>query len=29
MNEKEKFFKEFNDGLHRIGRITPILAVVL
>lgn len=29
MNEKEKFFKEFNDGLHRIGRITLILAVVL
>ncbi len=29
MNEKEKFFKEFNDGLHRIGRITLILAVIL
>ena len=29
MNEKEKFFKEFNDGLHRIGRITLILAVAL
>ena len=29
MNEKEQFFKEFNDGLHRIGRITLILAVIL
>ncbi|MBR5516819.1 MAG: hypothetical protein IKU53_02505 [Firmicutes bacterium] len=29
MNEKEKFFKEFNDGLHRIGRITLILGVVM
>ena len=29
MNEKEKFFKEFNDGLHRIGRITLILAVAM
>ncbi len=27
MNEKEKFFKEFNEGLHRIGRITLVLAV--
>lgn len=29
MNEKEKFFKEFNDGLHRIGRITLVLAVIM
>lgn len=29
MNDKEKFFKEFNDGLHRIGRITLILGAVL
>lgn len=27
--EKEKFFEEFNNGLHRIGRITLILAVIL
>ncbi len=29
MNDKEKFLKEFNDGLHRIGRITLILGAVL
>ena len=29
MNDKEKFFKEFNEGLHRIGRITLILGAVL
>ena len=29
MNEKEKFFKEFNDGLHRIGRFMLITAVVM
>lgn len=29
MNEKEKFFKEFNDGLHKIGRITLILSVAM
>jgi hypothetical protein len=29
MNEKEKFIKDFNDGLHRIGRITLITAVIL
>ena len=27
--EKELFFTEFNNGLHRIGRITLILAVVM
>lgn len=27
--DKEKFFDEFNNGLHRIGRITLILAVIL
>ena len=29
MNEKELFLKEFNDGLHRLGRIMMIAAVVL
>ena len=31
MNEQEKelFFKEFNNGLHLIGRITLILATIL
>ena len=29
MNEKELFLKEFNDGLHRLGRIMMIVAVVL
>ena len=29
MNEKEKFFKEFNDGLHRIGRIMLIAGALL
>ena len=31
MNEKEKelFFKEFNDGLHLIGRIMLVLATIL
>ncbi len=29
MNEKEKFIKDFNDGLHRIGRITLITAVIM
>lgn len=29
MTEKEQFFKEFNDGLHRIGRLTLIAAVIL
>ncbi|MBQ1229032.1 MAG: hypothetical protein IIX87_04075 [Firmicutes bacterium] len=29
MNEKELFFKEFNDGLHKIGRITLVLAVIM
>lgn len=29
MNDKEKFFKEFNAGLHRIGRITLILGAIL
>ena len=27
--EKELFFEDFNNGLHRIGRITLILAVVM
>ena len=26
---KEQFFEEFNNGLHRIGRIMLILAVIL
>ena len=31
MNSKEKelFFEEFNNGLHKIGRITMILALIL
>lgn len=29
MNDKEKFVKEFNDGLHRLGRITLILGVIV
>lgn len=29
MNEKEKFFEEFNNGLHRIGRIASILTLVM
>ena len=29
MNEKELFFREFNDGLHRLGRIMLIAAVIL
>lgn len=29
MNEKEAFFEEFNQGLHRIGRITCIAVVIL
>jgi len=29
MTEKEQFFKEFNDGLHRLGRIMMTAAVVL
>lgn len=29
MSEKDKFFKEFNDDLHKIGRITLILGVVM
>lgn len=29
MNEKELFFKEFNEGLHKIGRITLILGALM
>lgn len=29
MEEKEQFFKEFNDGLHRIGRIMLCLSIVI
>lgn len=29
MNEKEKFFEDFNNGLHRIGRITMLLGIVV
>lgn len=29
MSEKEIFFKEYNDGLHRIGRFTLILSVAM
>jgi len=27
--DKEKFFQDFNNGLHRIGRITLIISVIL
>jgi hypothetical protein len=29
MNGKELFFKEFNEGLHRLGRLMMVAAVVL
>lgn len=29
MNEKEKFFEDFNNGLHRIGRITMLLGMLV
>lgn len=29
MNEKEKFFEDFNNGLHRIGRITMLLGIIV
>lgn len=29
MDEKEKFFEEFNNGLHKIGRITSIAVIIL
>ena len=29
MSEKEKFFEDFNKGLHRIGRITMLLGMVV
>ena len=29
MDEKELFFKEFNEGLHRLGRLMMVAAVVL
>lgn len=29
MSEKEKFFEEFNNGLHRLGRITMILTMII
>ena len=29
MEEKEKFLKEYNNSLHRIGRITGVAIVVL
>ncbi len=28
MNEKEKFFEDFNNGLHRIGKITMFVGLV-
>ena len=27
--DKEKFFEDFNNGLHRIGRFTLILSAIL
>lgn len=29
MNEKEKFFENFNNGLHRLGKITMVLTIAL
>lgn len=29
MTEKELFFKEFNDGMHRLGRITLVVMTAL
>lgn len=29
MNEKEQFFKEYNEGLHRIGRAMLLLSIVI
>lgn len=29
MEDKQKFFEEFNNGLHRIGRIMLVCAVIL
>ena len=29
MSEKEKFFEDFNKGLHRIGRITMLLGILV
>lgn len=29
MNDKELFFEKFNNGLHRIGRLTMLLGIVL
>ncbi len=28
MNEKEKFFDDFNKGLHRIGKLTMLLGII-
>lgn len=28
MNEKEKFFEDFNKGLHRIGKLTMLLGML-
>ena len=29
MNEKEKFIKDYNDGLHRLGRIVALLTAAM
>ena len=29
MNEKEKIFEEFNNGLHRIGRVMMVFTIML
>ena len=29
MDEKQKFFEEFNNSLHRIGRVTMVLMIAL
>lgn len=29
MDEKQKFFEEFNDSLHRLGRVTMVIMIAL
>lgn len=29
MNEKEKFIKEYNDGLHRLGRLVALITAIM
>ena len=29
MNEKEKFIQEYNDGLHRLGRLVALVTAAM